>query len=45
VVGMRPTNLRRSANKIRSDVRIAAAPPKALYRKITGASRNSVAKR
>lgn len=45
---MRPTSLRRSYNKARSDVRIAGravtAPPMAVYRKITGASRNRVAK-
>lgn len=44
VVGMRPTNIRRSVNKAKSDVRIAAAPPLALYRKITGARKNSVAR-
>jgi type IV secretion system protein VirB6 len=46
---MRPTNLRRSANKVKSDVRIAKAAaksvvdaPKAVYRRITGGSTNRV---
>ena len=50
ITAMRPTNLRRSMNKARSDYRIAkgaaaatAGMPKAVYRKITGASRNRVA--
>lgn len=47
---MRPTNLRRSYNRARSDVRIAkdtakkvGTMPMAVYRKITGANRNRVA--
>ena len=50
ITAMRPTNLRRSMNKARSDYRIAKGAaasvggmPKAVYRKITGASRNRVA--
>lgn len=48
---MRPTNMRRSLNKARSDVRIArdavrttAGMPMAVYRKVTGANKNRVAK-
>lgn len=48
---MRPTALRRSINRARSDVRIArdvagkaAGAPMAVYRKITGSDRNRVAK-
>lgn len=48
---MRPTNMRRSLNKARSDVRIArdagkavAGVPMAVYRKITGGTRNRVAR-
>lgn len=48
---MRPTNMRRSLNKARSDVRIAtgaaktvAAAPAALYQKVTGGTRNRVAR-
>jgi type IV secretion system protein VirB6 len=48
---MRPTNLQRSFNKTRSDVRIAgnaaktvAGAPMAVYRKITGGTRNRVAR-
>lgn len=48
---MRPTNLRRSLNKARADVRIAGnaaraigSTPQAVYRRITGGSRNRVAK-
>lgn len=51
MAAMRPTNLRRSLNKARSDVRIArdagkavGAMPQAIYRKITGGSKNTVAK-
>lgn len=47
---MRPTNMRRSLNKARSDVRIArdavrstAGMPMAVYRKVTGANKNRVA--
>ena len=46
---MRPTNLRRSFNRARSDVRIAAGAatavsgaPMAVYRKVTGGSKNRV---
>jgi type IV secretion system protein VirB6 len=46
VSAMRPTSLKRSANRIRSDVRIAGSAigktvgmPAAVYRKVTGASR------
>ncbi|AAF85580.1 type IV secretion system protein [Xylella fastidiosa] len=49
---MRPTNLRRSFNKARSDFRIArdavrstAGMPLAVYRKVTGANKNRVARR
>jgi type IV secretion system protein VirB6 len=49
VSSMRPTNLRRSVNKIRSDVRIAkdaaksvGNAPMAVYRKITGGNKNRV---
>lgn len=48
---MRPTNLKRSFNKARSDVRIAGGAakavggaPMAVYRKITGGGKNRVAK-
>jgi type IV secretion system protein VirB6 len=48
---MRPTNMRRSLNKARSDVRITgnaakavAGAPMAVYRKITGGTKNRVAK-
>lgn len=51
VSAMRPTNLRRSFNNARSDVRIAggaakavAGAPMAVYRKITGGTRNRVAR-
>lgn len=51
MASMRPTNLRRSFNKARSDVRIAgnatkavAGVPMAVYRKITGGTRNRVAR-
>lgn len=47
---MRPTNMRRSLNKARSDVSIArdavrstAGMPMAIYRKVTGANKNRVA--
>lgn len=49
MAAMRPTNLKRSLNKAKSDVRIAknagaavAGAPKAVYRKITGANKNRV---
>lgn len=48
---MRPTNLRRSFNRARSDVRIAAGAattvggaPMAVYRKVTGGSKNRVSR-
>ncbi|MDF0606784.1 type IV secretion system protein [Neisseriaceae bacterium TC5R-5] len=48
---MRPTNMRRSLNKARSDVRLAkgavrasAGMPMAIYRKVTGGNKNKVAK-
>lgn len=48
---MRPTNLKRSLNKARSDVKIASnaakavgGAPMAVYRKVTGASKNRVSK-
>lgn len=48
---MRPTNLRREINKARSDVRIVnnaaraiGSTPQAVYRRITGGSRNRIAK-
>lgn len=51
MAAMRPTNLRRSFNKARADVRIAkgaaqaaAGAPMAVYRKITGGARNRVAR-
>lgn len=51
MAAMRPTNMRRSFNKARSDVRIAgnaakaaAGAPMAVYRKITGGTRNRVAR-
>ncbi|EPZ14631.1 conjugal transfer protein [Thauera terpenica 58Eu] len=51
MAAMRPTNLRRSFNKARADVRIAkgaaqaaAGAPMAVYRKITGGTRNRVAR-
>lgn len=51
MAAMRPTNLRRSYNRARSDVRIAsnaakatAGAPMAVYRKITGGTRNRVAR-
>jgi len=51
MAAMRPTNLRRSYNRARSDVRIAgnaakaaAGTPMAVYRKITGGTRNRVAR-
>jgi len=51
ISSMRPTNLRRSINKAKSDVRIAsnagkaaAAAPMAVYRKITGGTRNRVSR-
>ena len=51
ISAMRPTDLRRSFNKARSDVRIArdagkavAGAPMAVYRKITGGTRNRVAR-
>jgi type IV secretion system protein VirB6 len=51
VVAMRPTNLRRSVNRVRSDFRIAgdtarttAAMPMAVYRKVTGANKNRVSR-
>lgn len=51
VSAMRPTNMRRSMNKARSDVRIATdaakvvgGAPAALYKKVTGGTRNRVAK-
>ncbi len=51
VSALRPTNMRRSFNKARSDVRIAkgaamavGGAPMAVYRKITGGSKNRVAK-
>lgn len=47
VAGLRPTNLRRSVNKVRADYRITksaaqsvARAPKSIYNKITGANRN-----
>lgn len=50
LTAMRPTNLKRSANKVRADFRIArdatksaAGAPMAAYRKITGGSKNRVA--
>jgi type IV secretion system protein VirB6 len=49
---MRPTSLRRSLNRVRSDVRIAAgaakataAAPMAVYRKITGQTPRRTARR
>lgn len=51
VSAMRPTNLKRSMNKARSDIRIAGnaakavgGAPMAVYRKITGGTKNRVAK-
>lgn len=51
VTAMRPTNLRRSFNKAKSDVRIAGnaakvvgGAPMAVYRKVTGSNKNRVAK-
>lgn len=51
VSSMRPTNVRRSLNKAKSDVRIAggaaravAGAPMAAYRKVTGANKNRVSK-
>ena len=51
MAAMRPTNLRRSYNRARSDVRIAsnaaksaAGAPMAVYRKVTGGTRNRVAR-
>lgn len=47
MTALRPTNLRRSFNKARADVRIAqaaAGAPMAVYRKITGGPRNRVAR-
>lgn len=51
VSSMRPTNMRRSLNKAKSDVRIAkdatkavAGAPMAAYRKVTGANKNRVSK-
>lgn len=51
VSAMRPTNLRRSFNKAKSDVRLAknaatsvAGAPSAVYRRVTGANKNSVSK-
>lgn len=48
---MRPTNVKRSLNKAKSDVRIAggaakavAGAPMAAYRKVTGANKNRVSK-
>ncbi|CAA9890769.1 Conjugal transfer protein [Candidatus Methylobacter favarea] len=48
---MRPTNLRRSLNKARADVRIASnagravvGAPQAVYRRITGGGRNKIAR-
>lgn len=50
-VAMRPTNLRRSMNRLRSDVRIAGdaakavgGAPMAVYRKITGGTKNRVSR-
>ncbi len=51
MAAMRPTNMRRSFNKARADMRIAggaakaaAGAPMAVYRKITGGTRNRVAR-
>ena len=51
MAAMRPTNMRRSFNKARADVRVAkgaaqaaAGVPMAVYRKITGGTRNRVAR-
>jgi len=51
MVAMRPTNLRRSFNKARSDVRIVrdsakatAGMPMAVYRKVTGANKNRISR-
>lgn len=51
LVAIRPTNLRRSVNRVRSDIRIAgdaarstAALPMAVYRKVTGANKNRVSR-
>jgi type IV secretion system protein VirB6 len=51
ISAMRPTNLRREINKARSDVRIVnnaaraiGSTPQAVYRRITGGSRNRIAK-
>jgi len=51
ISAMRPTNMRRSLNKARSDVRIAkgaasafGGTPKAVYRRITGDNKNKVSK-
>lgn len=51
VSSMRPTNVKRSLNKAKSDVRIAggaakavAGAPMAAYRKVTGANKNRVSK-
>lgn len=51
VTAMRPTNLRRSFNKAKSDVRITGnaakvvgGAPMAVYRKVTGSNKNRVAK-
>lgn len=51
ISAMRPTNLRRSMNRARSDVRIArdaakavGGAPAALYQKVTGGTRNRVGK-
>jgi len=51
MASMRPTNLRRSLNKARADVQITqnaakavGAVPMAVYRRVTGASKNRVAR-
>ena len=52
VSSMRPTHLKRSFNKAKSDVRIArdagqaiGSAPMAVYRKVTGANKNRIVKR
>ncbi len=51
VAGLRPTNMRRSVNKLKADYRITrnaatsvARAPKSIYNKITGANRNRISR-